>query len=95
MLLTVVSSDTAYTYAGPVSVTRDRVQVDIYADSYAKAVEVDRALVLIASGFRGVVGGTRFLAVLIESRFDTAEAADGEAALHRISRDFMVSHKEL
>lgn len=95
VLLTLVSEVTRYGYGGPDALTTSRVQADIYADSYAAALAVDRTLVPAVNGFKGTVGTTEFGAVFLESRFDgTEDPASGSGPLHRISRDLMVSHKE-
>lgn len=95
VVLTVVGESPAYTYASGVRLRSTRVQADIYAGTYAEAVEIDRQLVPRVDGYRGAVGDTTFAGIFLESRFDAVETpAAGATPIHRISRDLMVKHKE-
>ena len=95
VILTAVSQTTDYTYSDAVALVSSRVQADIFAPSYKSAREIDAALSAGVSGYRGTVGGTDFLGIFLESRFDGAEEpAAGTEPIFRISRDLMVKHKE-
>lgn len=95
LVLNVVSEVSSYTYGGAVDLTMSRVQCDTYAETYAAAVAIDRALVAAANGYSGTVGATRFEAIFLDSRFDdTEDPASGSEQIHRISRDLLVHHKE-
>lgn len=94
IVLTIAGEDRAYAYDGDSSVAT-RVQVDIYASSYASAVAIDRAAVMALSGRTATRGATQFMGIFFESRFDAVEEDEKSAQrVQRISRDLIIHHKE-
>lgn len=81
-----------YTMGGPSGLTESRIQVDCYAETYAKSKAVVRAVVARLSGARVKQGSTTFHGIFIDGERDTFEQADGGQSLYRCSTDLLLWH---
>lgn len=79
------------TLRGPDGLSRGRVQVDCYAQTYAGAAELAAAVRHALDGYRQ--GG--FRGVFLESQRDNTERGSNEAdRAARVSMDFLVNWRE-
>jgi hypothetical protein len=86
-VLTTISEDEGYTLDGPDGVTRSRVQIDCYADGYAEAKQLSRAVRSLLSGYQNGA----FQGVFLAGSRDSREGGSNDAARpYRASMDFMV-----
>ena len=87
MVLHLVSGAEGLTQSGPDGVFEGRVQIDCYAEKYARAEELRGHLVRVLSGHRA----DGFLGIF---HLATREGREANAAREfRISLDFMVYHR--
>ena len=85
LVLNVISDAEEYTMTGPDGLSQGRVQVDAYADTYAQAKQLSRAVLAALSGYRG--GG--FQGVFHVGTRDSREGGSNEADRpFRVSLDF-------
>lgn len=89
----IISGPRDYTQDGPDGVTTFRIQVDIWANSYATVAEVRDLLVAGMSGAHKVTfGGVKFRGVFIDSERDLFDpGVEPTSRLFRKSIDFMVT----
>lgn len=69
----------------------DRYQVDVWADSYVKVVDVDNEVQRLLSRYRGTVAGVEIDSILQVDRRDLFE---DEPELFRRSVDYEIAWKE-
>ena len=91
LTLTLVSRVRDQTYAGRSRLVMSRVQVDLWAASYAAAKTLARALVVATDALGGP--GKSFAAVLVDGERDDVEA-DGPDPIHRTMIDLIIWHDE-
>lgn len=81
-----IGNDVGSTMQGPDSIEFGRVQIDIYAETYAQAKQLSRAVKTTLNHYRG--GG--FQLVTFESARDSREGGTNEAERpYRVSLDFI------
>lgn len=83
---------------GPAELRQTRFQVDVYARDYGVGQDIATAIREACDGFRGTVTGTagslELHGVTLEDERDQYEPDESsEAGWHRVSLDFLVSHK--
>lgn len=89
-----VDAPRSYHSKGASALHIDRVQVDAWAETYASAKAVERALEARLSGFVGVVSGVEFQGVfMLDSRDLTDTTAGAERRLFRLQADFEFAWK--
>lgn len=89
--LHLVGDRAGHTLRGPDGLSRGRVQVDCYAQTYAGAAELAAAVRLALDGYRQ--GG--FRGVFLESLRDNTERGSNEPdRAARVSMDFLVNWRE-
>lgn len=76
---------------GQMSTRSTNVQVDVYAETYQKALSIAR-MVIDALRIPMTVSGKTFGAIFVDSQRETTEAL-GTMQVHRQSIDFTVWHK--
>ena len=92
--LMTVSTVRGYTMRGADDLTTTRVQADCFDATLTGAKALAAAVVAAASGFAGLVGGTRFLAVFVDGPRDFYDAGETEtAALYRCTLDLIIHHR--
>lgn len=95
VVLQLVSQPREHVLDGVVGLVRSRVQVDCWAESYAGAKALGRAVAARLDGFDGAVGGTLFQGLFRDGARDGREpGAPGSAGYFRVSFDFLVNHQE-
>ncbi|HMT13134.1 MAG TPA: DUF3168 domain-containing protein [Aestuariivirga sp.] len=94
IIMSVISSVPGYTMAGKDALTESRVQVDIYAKTYASAKAISAQVKSALSGFRGGVSGVTFDGIFIASERDTFTDDASPSDLLGVSIDLMVWNKE-
>lgn len=94
MILSVISSVPGYTMNGQDALTESRVQVDIYAKTYAAAKSIAAQVKSALSGFRGTISGVLFDGIFIASERDTFTDDASPSDLLGVSIDLMVWSKE-
>lgn len=94
LVLNRVSVVPAYTFGGEDALRSTRVQIDVWARTYAEAADIAATLRGLLSGFSGNFGETRFqgifLGALRDFRDDGAADDDG---LARVSADYIINHE--
>lgn len=88
VVLSRISGVRGYHMRGGDGVMQSRVQIDIYADSYAAAATLGAAIIGVLSGYRGGV----FRGIFIDSERDFGLEASDPGELHRRSIDVMAHH---
>ncbi|WP_136685696.1 tail completion protein gp17 [Falsirhodobacter xinxiangensis] len=88
VVLNTISDVEAPHMRGPDGLSVARVQIDTYADTYARAKEISNA---IRTGLNGYRGG-RFQGVFLDSVRDSYDTSD-TTPLHRASLDFMINYE--
>lgn len=88
-----ISGERWNSLAGSVGKAQPRIQIDVWAETYAAAKQLGDAIRRALDGYRGTVGGIRIGALRIESDQDFFEN-DPVPALYRVSMDFRVTHAE-
>jgi hypothetical protein len=79
---------------GELGVAQSRIQIDCWADTYAGAKGLARAVNSGLSAFVGEASGTQFLSIFTEAERDLREAGANAAAYpFRTSIDFIVWHR--
>ena len=92
--LQVVNRLPGYHSKGRDGLTQSRVQIDVWAVSYAAAKTAMRAVQNVLSGYSGTNAGVTFQGIFVESERDTPdEEASGNKRLFRITTDLQVWHK--
>lgn len=95
IVLQIISGPASYTYSGRATLQKTKVQCDIYAEHFADAVGVERAVTTVVAAARLTVGVTWFEGFFIEARRDGIEAIDdAPKRLFRISIDLNINHRE-
>ncbi|MFW2541531.1 DUF3168 domain-containing protein [Primorskyibacter sp. 2E107] len=90
--LTVISDPRSYHMGGESALRQSRVQADAWAETYAGAKDVGRALGGFLSGYRGVSDGINFQGVFVGDDRDLTDRTTGEERqLFRISVDLQIS----
>jgi hypothetical protein len=93
LVLTRVSDNPDYVMDGPSGFSQTRVQFDAYAETYAGAVSIVRALRDRLSGVRFEQDGVEFQGAFIDGERDQFEdATNTSERFYRVSVDYMVSH---
>lgn len=92
LVMTRTGGGHAYTYAARDGLVESRVQIDAWADRYADAKALARAVTDALSGFRAASGTIRS-AFLFAERDGLAEIDPG-GTLARVSLDFTIWHQE-
>jgi hypothetical protein len=88
IVLTVIGDASSPVYTGPDDLSQGRVQVDCYAESYAAAKALARAVRAALDGYRA--GG--FLGVFLAGTRDGREGGTNEADRpFRVSMDFLTN----
>jgi hypothetical protein len=83
-----------YVDEGEAGIAQSRIQIDCWADSYAGAKILARAVNAALSAFAGQVQGTQFLSIFIDAERDLREGGSGAADYpFRTSIDFIVWHR--
>lgn len=94
IVLHVIDRLPQYTMAGPSDATSQRIQTDIWADSFADAKAVARQLTAALSGAHPTVGDVEFLGSFKEGERDSFEQGAGDEALYRVGMDFIIWTRE-
>ena len=95
-VLYIVSEVNKYTTQAPDRLVMTRVQIDVFADTYADADQAFRVLKAKLNGYRGVSGSTEFAGVFIDRRRDQRVAGANDAdRMFRVSTDVLIHHKEI
>lgn len=90
-----VSGSPKYNMKTPDGLSQSRVQLDIWAETYAASKQAQRSIVAVLSGYRGMVSGIRFQGIFIENIRDLAdEEIDSNKRLFRVSFDALIWHTE-
>lgn len=95
VVLSRVSGIPDYHLQGPSGLVQSRVQADCYGTTYASAKGVARQVEARLSGFRGPHGTTQFDGVFKVGERDLYNDDPTPAALHAVSMDFTLWHKEI
>lgn len=66
-----------YDNAGPSGVARSTVQLTCYANGYGTARQLANAVRTTLNGFRGTVGQTKVLSILLDDERDAAQPPSG------------------
>ena len=95
LLMNRVGGDRDYAMDGPSGYVSSRVQIDVYAETYAAAKTTTRAVATVLSGFSGTVVGVEIKAIFIDTERDLpADDAGKVTKLFRISTDIRIHHDE-
>jgi hypothetical protein len=91
--LHVITAPRDYHSTGASGLRETRVQVDCWAETYAKAKGIARAVEAVVSGYSGTVGGVWFQGIFIDTERDddTGNAGDG-VTRYRTMLDLSVWH---
>lgn len=81
------------TLSGACGIAQPRIQIDVYAATYAGAKALASAVRVALDGYRGIVAGVRIGGITLETDQDLLED-DIDPVLHRVTMDFMVTHDE-
>lgn len=93
VVLTRVSGRDDYATDGPVGLKQSRLQIDVYAATYAGGKAVARAIKAVLSGYRGTSAGTVIQGIFCLNERDLGDADPGGAnPLIRISTDYEIWH---
>ena len=90
VVLQIISDVTDYTHDGPSGYKQNRVQIDIYANSFKTCIDKMRLLDAALSGLRAGV----ILGAFKAGRRDYAPDISAGETLGRISVDYMIHHIE-
>ena len=83
-----------YADEGELGLVQTRIQIDCWADTYAGAKTLARAVNAALSAFVGQVNGVQFLSIFTEAERDLREGGSGAADYpFRTSIDFIVWHR--
>jgi hypothetical protein len=94
VVFSLVDGAPLYADEGEVGIAQARIQIDCWADSYAGAKTLARAVKACLSDFVGEAGGTQFLSIFIDAERDLREGGSGAADYpFRTSIDFTVWHR--
>lgn len=94
IVLNVLTGAPLYADDGECGLAETRVQIDSWADSYAAAKKLGRAVHQALSAFDGTVNGVEFQSVTLEDERDLRESGANAAEYrYRNSRDFIVWHR--
>lgn len=90
--MTGISDPRSYHFEGATNLRQSRIQFDVWAESAGSAFGVAAAIEARLSGYRGMVGNTKFRGIfLIDDRDFIGETTGNEAALWRRSLDFNIN----
>lgn len=98
--LFVISGTADYHMQGSSNLHQTRVQVNCFGRTMLSAIETERAVAALVSGFRGIVGGTDFNGVFVVGRNQMARSSgardvgDDPDAIKTRSVDLMLHYKE-
>ena len=79
------------TYDGAANLSRARIQIDVWADSYGAMVELAKAIRGALSGYRGAMGSTSVTVARVLNEIDMPEP---EPPLWRRVMDCAIWHRE-
>ncbi len=86
-----ISGAPLYADDGEVGLEKARIQVDCWADTYAGAKLLARAVTAVLSGFEGTAGATHFHIIELDAERDLRQGgANAEAYPFRTMLDFLV-----
>lgn len=86
-----ISAMREMTLDGPRGLVRERVQIDVIAETYTACKVLSEAVRLVLDGYSGTMGDMDVHYVHLENSQDFF---DTEAAFSRISMDFIITHTE-
>lgn len=97
VILNRASSVPSYTMEGPNGYTATRIQIDVYGDQWPSVFSDVQSLQALLSGYRGIVSGTRFQGIFIDSLRDLSTSDTGERVspvtpLYRTTLDIIIHH---
>ena len=93
--LTMISDPRSYHMAGPSRLRTTRVQLDVWAETYAEAEAVKEAVDDLLGGYRGTLGRVRFQGIFLGGERDLNDQTTGEERqLFRINVDLSISWKK-
>lgn len=93
VVMHLISAVPGYTLDGAMQQGESRVQVDCYALRFKDARLLSSAVASVLSGYRGVVGTTRFCAIFQDNEQDLSEDAPEEGSrIFRMSADYIIYH---
>src|SRR5690554_4182708 len=94
-----VTGNTDYSFDGPSGLVMTRMQLDLYANSYADIIMLKRSVMAALSGFRGPVGSPPL--AMVYGAFHVMERDEFQEDMERAgprvwrkSLDFNIWHKE-
>ena len=73
LVLSQIAGVPYYVYSGKIAYTQTRVQYEVFTADYGSGQSIFRACVDAISGFKGVVGETEFLGILLIGLYDDTE----------------------
>lgn len=82
-----VNEDPVYSLTGANGLTRERFQIDTYAEKAIEAKEIGRQLKLCLSGFRGVQSDVNIQSILL---LMAGDMYDETPEISRVSQDYAV-----
>lgn len=93
-VLTIISRLPERTFTGPAALAQARVQVDCYADTYAQAKALYRAVKAVLNNLTFTNSGKRFWGFAENERDLTDQGTTEAARIHRVSADFLLWHED-
>ena len=93
VVLTRISGDRDYNFAGPSGLVQSRIQIDCWAVTHSDAIAVSRAVRTALSGARFSDTGVEVQGTFLDTERHFYEEEEAER-FHRVSLDFILWHSE-